>query len=159
MVGYSYANRPSFVHAYMSKSHNLFEYPHSLSYQEIILKNLLLISMHDLASTIEECGFPTMSKETIWSSVYPKNPFIDHSDAFLKAAKISFKEVSFLVRTTKSTTDPSAVGTRKAIPDNFPFNCGQTIPTAFAAPVEDGMMLFKIPLPLLHFFDGPSTVF
>jgi hypothetical protein len=33
------------------------------------------------------------------------------------------------------------VGTRKAIPVNFPFNSGITFPTAFAAPVEDGIIL------------------
>jgi hypothetical protein len=32
------------------------------------------------------------------------------------------------------------VGTRKAIPVSLPFIVGITLPTALAAPVEDGMM-------------------
>ena len=40
----------------------------------------------------------------------------------------------------KSTTDTSGVGTLKAMPVNFPDNDGMTFPTAFAAPVEDGIM-------------------
>ena len=42
--------------------------------------------------------------------------------------------------TVKSTTETSGVGTLKAIPVSFPFNSGMTLPTAFAAPVEAGMI-------------------
>ena len=37
-----------------------------------------------------------------------------------------------------SGPDTFAVGTRKLIPVSFPFVCGSTSPTAFAAPVLDG---------------------
>ena len=40
----------------------------------------------------------------------------------------------------KSTTEPSGIGTLEAIPSNFPFKCGNTFPTALAAPVEVGMI-------------------
>ncbi|EEQ40281.1 hypothetical protein CLUG_04410 [Clavispora lusitaniae ATCC 42720] len=47
-----------------------------------------------------------------------------------------------------------------AIPVNLPFNSGITLPTALAAPVEDGMMLPEAVLPPLQsLWDGPSTVF
>ncbi len=52
------------------------------------------------------------------------------------------------------------VGTRKAIPVNLPFNAGNTLPTAFAAPVDEGMMFCDAPRPPRQSFaDGPSTVF
>ena len=43
--------------------------------------------------------------------------------------------------TVKSTTETSSVGTRKLIPVILPFNCGKTSPTAFAAPVDEGIIL------------------
>jgi len=52
------------------------------------------------------------------------------------------------------------VGTLKAIPVNFPFNSGMTNPTAFAAPVELGIMFPEAALPPLQSFPpllGPST--
>ena len=69
-------------------------------------------------------------------------------------------EASFSRTTVKSTTETSEVGTRKAIPVNLPFNTGNTLPTALAAPVEEGMMFSRIPRPPLQsFLEGPSTVF
>src|SRR6187551_2943909 len=66
----------------------------------------------------------------------------------------------FAKRTTKSTTETSATGTRNDIPVSFPFNSGNTKPTAFAAPVEEGIILEKPPRPPLQSFaEGPSTVF
>lgn len=42
----------------------------------------------------------------------------------------------------------------------YPFSSGMTLPTAFAAPVDAGMMFWAAPLPSLHSFpEGPSTVF
>jgi len=52
------------------------------------------------------------------------------------------------------------VGTLKAIPVNLPLRDGITLPTAFAAPVDDGMILAPAALPALQSFppfDGPST--
>jgi len=58
------------------------------------------------------------------------------------------------------TTYQSAVGTRKAIPVNLPFKAGITLPTALAAPVEEGIMFPKIERPPRQSFeDGASTVF
>merc|ERR1719464_1946224 len=54
-----------------------------------------------------------------------------------------------------------AVGTRKAMPVSFPLSSGITLPTALAAPVEEGMMLAPAALPALQSLpplEGPSTV-
>ena len=56
------------------------------------------------------------------------------------ALLISFNDVSRAVRKVRSTTETSAVGTRNAIPVIFPASSGMQRPTAFAAPVEAGMM-------------------
>ena len=44
--------------------------------------------------------------------------------------------------------ETSATGTRKDIPVSFPFKSGITFPTAFAAPVDEGIMLKHAALPL-----------
>jgi len=59
----------------------------------------------------------------------------------------------------KSTTETSKVGTLNDIPVNFPFNSGMTNPTAFAAPVEEGMMLDADLPPLQSFLDDESTTY
>src|SRR4030095_3288172 len=62
--------------------------------------------------------------------------------------------------TVKSTTETSEVGTRNDIPVSFLLSSGITLPTALAAPVDDGMMFSRIPRPPRQsLFDGPSTVF
>ena len=67
---------------------------------------------------------------------------------------------SFWSLTVRSTTETSGVGTLKAIPVSFPLSSGMTLPTALAAPVEDGMMFWPAPRPPLQSFPlGPSTVF
>jgi hypothetical protein len=53
-----------------------------------------------------------------------------------------------------------SVGTRNDIPVNFPSNDGITLPTALAAPVDDGIILPAAALPSRHALpDAPSTVF
>merc|ERR1719464_2017693 len=54
-----------------------------------------------------------------------------------------------------------AVGTRKAIPVSLPLSEGMTLPTALAAPVDEGMMLAPAARPArqsLPPLEGPSTV-
>ena len=48
----------------------------------------------------------------------------------------------------RSTTDTSAVGTRKDMPVILPFREGMTRPTALAAPVVEGMMLLRMERPV-----------
>ena len=60
----------------------------------------------------------------------------------------------------RSTTETSAVGTRKDMPVSLPLSEGSTLPTALAAPVADGMMFCPAPRPPRQsFIEGPSTVF
>src|SRR6185312_14700786 len=82
------------------------------------------------------------------------------SDAFFNRPSISSIDVSLTVRNTRSTTDTSAVATRNDMPVSFPFVAGNTSPTAFAAPVDDGIVLIAAARPPRQsFFEGPSTVF
>ena len=49
---------------------------------------------------------------------------------------------------------------RNDMPVSFLFSSGITTPTAFAAPVDDGMMFSRMPRPPRQsLLDGPSTVF
>ena len=92
-------------------------------------------------SNSEERGSPTMSRETIGSSVYPSMPTSGpDSEAARKAALTSSTVVSRPTWTVRSTTEPSGVGTRSAMPSSFPFRAGMTSPIARAAPVEVGMI-------------------
>src|SRR5690606_18297713 len=87
-------------------------------------------------------------------------PFIVVSEASFILAQISAYLAGFFNLTVRSTTDTSGVGTRKDIPVNLPFSSGITLPTALAAPVDEGIMFCPAPLPPLQSFDdGPSTVF
>merc|ERR1712187_631706 len=55
----------------------------------------------------------------------------------------------------------SGVGTRNAMPVSFPLTAGMTFPTAFAAPVEEGMMFAEAQRPPRQSLpprEGPSTV-
>src|ERR1700759_4756441 len=65
-----------------------------------------------------------------------------------------------MVLNVRSTTETAGVGTRKDIPDSLPLTSGQTSPTAFAAPVVDGIILIAAARPPFQSFrEGPSTVF
>merc|ERR1719452_322337 len=82
------------------------------------------------------------------------------SEADFMAALISSWEQPLARRTVKSTTDTSGVGTRKAMLVSFPLSSGMTLPTALAAPVEEGMMFWPAPRPPRQSLpEGPSTVF
>lgn len=72
---------------------------------------------------------------------------------------ISAYDAPYLSLIVKSTTDTSKVGTLNDIPVNFPFNSGITNPTAFAAPVDDGIMFDADLPPLQSFLDEESTTY
>mmetsp|Transcript_845 Transcript_845/g.1124 ORF Transcript_845/g.1124 Transcript_845/m.1124 type:complete len:224 (-) Transcript_845:198-869(-) len=82
------------------------------------------------------------------------------SEAALTAAQISAYLAPFSSTTVRSTTDTSAVGTRKAMPVSLPFRVGITFPTALAAPVEEGITFMPTAPrpPRQSFREGPSTV-
>ena len=50
--------------------------------------------------------------------------------------------VNFRVRKlmSQTTCTRTSLGTRKAMPVSLPFSSGMTLPTALAAPVDEGMM-------------------
>merc|ERR1719188_183096 len=81
--------------------------------------------------------------------------------ASFTAATMSSYLAGFSKRQVRSTTETSGVGTRKAMPVSLPFTAGKHLPTALAAPVEEGMMFCdaqrppRQSLPPRH---GPSTV-
>ena len=113
-----------------------------------------------VASNIDVCISLKKSEDTTGSSVYSTIPFNSFSDALFTAAHISSYVVGLSRLHVKSTTETSTVGTLNAIPVNFPFNDGITFPTAFAAPVDDGIMFADAARPPLQsFFEAPSTVF
>merc|ERR1712139_741803 len=61
----------------------------------------------------------------------------------------------------RSTTETSGVGTRNAMPVSLPFKAGKHLPTALAAPVEEGMMFCDAHRPPRQSLPprlGPSTV-
>ena len=68
-------------------------------------------------------------------------PFNSPSLAFFIALLISSFVTSLPKRTVKSVIDPVGVGTRTASPVILPSNCGNTLPTALAAPVVVGIIL------------------
>merc|ERR1712061_399208 len=77
------------------------------------------------------------------------------------AVTMSSYLAGFSNRQVRSTTDTSGVGTRNAMPVSLPFTDGNTLPTALAAPVDDGMMFcdaHRPPRQSLPPRDGPSTV-
>merc|ERR1712125_255049 len=91
-------------------------------------------------SKMEEDLQLTKSVDTTSSSVQSRTPFIGPAAASFTAATISSYFAPFSKRHVKSTTETSGVGTLKAMPVNLPFTAGSTLPTALAAPVDEGMM-------------------
>src|SRR5262245_46969494 len=81
------------------------------------------------------------------------------SEAAFMAALMASSEVGLAVRQVRSTQETVAVGTRKDIPVSLPLSAGRHSATAFAAPVEAGMMfMYALRPPRQSFLDGPSCV-
>merc|ERR1719163_1526245 len=135
--------------------------PHSLSYHETSLTKVGVRPMHAPASKIDERESEMKSFDTTWSSVYPMIPLYSGDSAFaLISALISSIVAPFSSLHVRSTTETSGVGTRNAMPVSLPLRSGITLPTAFAAPVDEGMMFWPAPRPPRQSLpDGPSTVF
>ena len=83
-----------------------------------------------------------MSMLTIGSVLYSKIPFIGPSAAAFITAFTCSTEAAFFKVHVKSVTEPSGIGTLIAFPFNLPFKWGNTNPTALAAPVLVGTMLY-----------------
>ena len=85
-------------------------------------------------------------------------PFIGPSAAAFIAAFTSSAVVFFLSLHTRSTTETFGVGTRTARPSNLPLSSGKTSPTAFAAPVDVGIIDIAAALALLKSLCGRSSM-
>ena len=96
-----------------------------------------------------ECEFCNMSVETKGTSEYSRIPLSSFSAAFLTALFTSLTVTFSSTSTTRSTTLPLGTGTLIAIPSSFPLSSGRTIPTAFAAPVDVGIIFCVALRPLL----------
>merc|ERR1719203_1111106 len=124
----------------MHKSTKRLEYPHSLSYHETSFTKLSFSEMPAPMSKIEEDLQLTKSVDTTSSSVQSRTPAMGPAAASFTAATMSSYFAGFSSRHVRSTTDTSGVGMRNAMPVSLPFTAGRHLPTAFAAPVDEGMM-------------------
>merc|ERR1712190_42510 len=146
---------------WMARSTKRLEKPHSLSYQLTNFTKVSVSAMPAETSKMDEDLQLTKSVDTTSSSVQSKTPAMGPAAASLTAATISSYFAAFSKRQVKSTTDTSGVGTRKAMPVSLPFTAGKHLPTAFAAPVELGMMFCEAQRPPRQSLPprlGPSTV-
>merc|ERR1719272_48970 len=143
------------------RSTTRLEEPISLSYHEMSLTNVSERAMQAPESKVDEAVSPMKSEETTISSVYTSLSLsLSVSEAALTLAKISSRVAGLASLTVRSTTETSAVGTRKAMPVSLPLSSGMTLPTALAAPVAAGMMFWPAPRPSRHPLAlGPSTTF
>ena len=91
-------------------------------------------------STIDECEFLRKSMDTSSSSVTARMPFSLPFAASFSAAFTASPVVFFSTMALRSTSETFGVGTRMAMPSNFPFSSGITSPTALAAPVLVGII-------------------
>merc|ERR1719168_196507 len=135
--------------------------PHSLSYHVTSFTKVSFNEMPAPTSKMEEDLQLTKSVDTTSSSVQSSTPFMSPAAYSFTASTISSYLAGFSKRQVKSTTETSGVGTRKAIPVNLPLTAGSTLPTALAAPVEEGMMFSEAQRPPRQSLpprDGPSTV-
>merc|ERR1740115_69346 len=146
---------------YTARTTRRFEQPHSLSYHDTSFTKLSLRAMPAPTSKMDEDLQLTKSVDTTSSAVQSNTPFIGPSAASLIAATISSYFAPFSRRHVKSTTETSGVGTRNAIPVNLPFKAGKHLPTAFAAPVDEGIIFCDAQRPPRQSLPprlGPSTV-
>ena len=107
-------------------------------------------------SKIHECGLPTISIDTRGSSEYSNTPFSSPSAAFLKAAFTSFTVTGLLNKQVISTIEPSATGTRMAVPPILPSNAGNIFAIALPAPVVVGIIETAAALALRKSLCGAS---
>src|SRR6478672_13125733 len=119
-----------------------FEKPHSLSYQDETLTSVPSGDTRvSVESKIELAGLWLKSDETSGSVLYSRTPFRSPSAACFTAAFTSSTVVFFFATNVRSTSETLIVGTRIEKPSSLPFKCGNTRPTAAAAPVLVGIWL------------------
>ena len=103
--------------------------------------NLPSITWVSDRSNTELCALWLKSTETKGKLLVPRIPLSGPFSAAIEIASlISLTLVSLLGVKVKSISETFGVGTRTDVPSNFPFNSGRTSPTAFAAPVDVGII-------------------
>src|SRR5690606_12709511 len=117
----------------------LIEYPVSLSYQPIIL-TIFSITEVICASKIQEWVLPTISMETMGSSVYSIICLYLFNDAFLNALFISSIETVLFTLKVMSVKEPFITGTLMPQPPITLCKSGKIFVSALAAPVVVGTM-------------------
>src|SRR4026207_2011972 len=125
---------------YLIRSRTRHAQPHSLSYHESTFNIRPPITFVYSASTIDEFELRLKSIDTNGSSQKSRIPRNSSFAASLKARFTSSAVVSVSKSITTSTSETFGVGTRTEIPSNFPFSSGNTSATAFAAPVDVGII-------------------
>src|SRR4029077_5783306 len=116
------------------------EKPHSLSYQLITLTKLPSITLVWSSAKHDDAGLWLKSLENSGASTVSSIPFSAPAAAAFIAEFTSSTLVARLARNFRSTRETLGVGTRTEIPSNLPLSSGSTNPTAFAAPVDVGIM-------------------
>src|ERR1700738_1358736 len=108
---------------------------------------------------IERCGLPLKSLDTSSSSVYSTYSLRPFSAAPRRIALSSSRVVSFLVCATRYTNETVGLGTRSENPSNVPSISGIVRYSAFAAPVDVGMMFVAALRARRRSLCGASRVF
>ncbi len=99
------------------------------------------MAMVSSESKVQLAGEPTMSDDTIGSSVYTSTFAIGPDAAAARNASLTSATVTSRLRTaTKSVMEPSGTGTRSAAPSSLPFIDSSTSDVARAAPDDAGTM-------------------
>src|ERR1700694_5322312 len=131
----------AFISATVASSMRL-EKPHSLSYQAQTLTSVPSDTRVRPESKMALAGLWLKSEDTSGSLVYSSRPFRSVSEACFTALFTSSTVVGFFATNERSTIETLLVGTRIEKPSSLPFRCGSTRPTAAAAPVLVGIMLW-----------------
>src|SRR5881628_3415671 len=118
------------------------EKPHSLSYQAQTFTSVPSATRVRPASRMALAGWWLKSEDTSGSLVYSSRPFRSVSEACFTALLTSSTLVGLFATNERSTSETLIVGTRIEKPSSLPFRCGSTRPTAAAAPVFVGIMLW-----------------
>src|SRR5690348_14510690 len=116
------------------------EKPHSLSYQLMTRTSVPSMTLVWSMWKVDEWLSWLKSIDTFGASVQPRMTLSWLAAASLIALLISSLSVFFLATNLKSISETFGVGTRIAVPSSLPLSSGSTRPTAFAAPVEVGII-------------------
>src|SRR5690348_1327646 len=116
------------------------EKPHSLSYQLMTPTKLPSITLVWSSAKLDDAAVWLKSLETSGASTMSRMPLSAPEAAAFIALLTSATVVARVVTTLRSTSETFGVGTRTEMPSSLPLSSGRTRPTAFAAPVDVGIV-------------------